>query len=132
MTRKSAQTNIVFDAASTIRNAIDATPLSRKNIHDLVPDIHIGRNQLQRVFKEITGMTVKHYRLQKRMEAARDILMTGISVKQVASKCGYKKQNNFTRDYKSVFLMTPLEWVRQHYANDITVIQIGTAKKVQF
>jgi AraC-like DNA-binding protein len=132
MTRKSAQTNIILDAASAIRNAIDATPLSRKNIHDLVPDIHIGRNQLQRAFKEITGMTAKHYRLLKRMEAARDILMTGVSVKQAASKCGYKKQNNFTRDYKYVFNMTPLEWVRQHYVIDITATQIGTIKKVQF
>lgn len=132
MTRKSAQKNIIFDAATTIRNAIDTTPLSRKNIHDLVPDIYIGRNQLQRAFKEITGMPVKHYRLLKRMEAARDILMTGISVKQVASKCGYKKQNNFTRDYKRVFNMTPLEWVRQYYVVDITATQIANEKKVQF
>lgn len=132
MTRKSAHTSIILDATTTIKNAIDATPLSRKNIHDLVPDIHIGRNQLQRAFKEITGMPIKRYRLLKRMEAARDILMTGISVKQVASKCGYKKQNNFTRDYKYIFNMTPLEWMRQHNAHDITVTQIGIEKKVQF
>jgi AraC-like DNA-binding protein len=115
MTRKSAQTKLNLEASITIRAAIDAKPLSRKSIHDLAPEIHIGRNQLQTAFKHITGTTVKHYRLQKRMEAARDILITGVTVKQVASKCGYKRQSNFTRDYKNVFGMTPMEWLRTHY-----------------
>ena len=118
MTSKPSSTDFIREAVIAIKNAIDANPLKRNSIKELVPDMHIGRNQLQNTFKQITGMTIRSYRLQKRMETARDLLASSeSSVKQVALKCGYRKQNNFTADFKLVFKITPAEWLRDHFAN---------------
>jgi len=121
MISKPSITDFTRDAVIAIKNAIDANPLKRKAAQELVPNIHIGRNQLQNTFKQISGMTIRSYRLQKRMEAARDMLALGeSSVKEVALKCGYRNQNNFTADYKLVFKMTPAEWLRDHF-DDVTL-----------
>ena len=113
MTRKISSSNYISSAADSVQQAIDNNPLSRKSISDLVPDLYVGRNQLQAEFKQLTGLTIKRYRLIKRMEAARDMLATGnVNVKEVAFQCGYKKQGNFTADFKSIYHQTPLEWLQ--------------------
>ena len=119
------------EATHTIREAIEANPLSRKSIQELAPGIYIGRNQLQTSFKELTGMTITHFRLCKRMEAAKDILTTGVTVKEASCSCGYKRQSNFTRDYKIIFGVPPMECVRNQYEHDIKVIAMEWLKKVQ-
>lgn len=132
MNKKLMPSGFVLDAVITIKQAIDQNPLKRESPHELAPSVHIGRNQLQNTFKEIAGMTLRSYRLQKRMEAARELLSTGdFNVKQVALQCGYKNQNNFTADFKLVFKMTPADWVRNN-CEDITNVLAHTFEKVQF
>ncbi|THU40810.1 helix-turn-helix transcriptional regulator [Niastella caeni] len=128
---KSPQAICNQEATLTIREAIEANPLSRKSIQELVPGIYIGRNQLQISFKQITGMTITHFRLCKRMEAARNILTTGVTVKEAAFTCGYKRQSNFSRDYKNVFGVPPMECIRNQYEQEMKVLSIDLLKKVQ-
>ena len=119
MSSKPSSTDFIRDAVIAIKNAIDANPISRDTIQELVPTIHIGRNQLQNTFKQVSGVAIRRYRLQKRMEVASQMLSTGEkSVKEVSIKCGYKKQNNFSADFKLVFKITPAEWMRDQF-NDI-------------
>lgn len=88
---------------------------------ELVPGLYIGRNQLQAEFKRLTNLTIKRYRLLKRMEAARHLLATGsVNVKEAAWRCGYKNQGNFTADFKHVFDQTPVEWLQQNVKGSIT------------
>jgi AraC-like DNA-binding protein len=131
MSIKSPQAIFNQEATHRIREAIEANPLSRKSIQELAPGIYIGRNQLQISFKQLTGMTIKHFMLCKRMEAAKSILTTGITVKEASSSCGYKRQSNFTRDYKIIFGVPPMECIRNHYEHDIKVIMMEMLKKVQ-
>jgi AraC-like DNA-binding protein len=115
MNNRPMPTNFIYDAVIAIKQSIDENPLQREAVHELEPTIHIGRNQLQHTFKEITGMTVRSYRLQKRMKAAKDMMATGeYSIKQIALECGYRNQNNFTADFKLVFKMAPSEWLEAH------------------
>ena len=121
MTRKVSSSDYISIAAHSVQQAIDKNPLSRKSISELVPDLYVGRNQLQSAFKQLTQLTIKRYRLIKRMEAARDLLATGnVTVKEVSVQCGYKTQGNFTADYKSIFHQTPLEWLQQNIRRNIT------------
>ncbi len=107
--------NVIYDAVIAIKRSIDEHPL-RRNVFE--PTIRIGRNQLQNTFKEITGMTMRRYRLQKRMTAAKDMMAVGEnSIKQIAYECGYKNQNNFTADFKLVFNMAPSEWMNENVAD---------------
>jgi AraC family transcriptional regulator, exoenzyme S synthesis regulatory protein ExsA len=108
--------NHIQQAALIVKQAIDNNPLSRLNINKLVPNVRVGRNQLQSAFKQLTSQTIKRYRLIKRMEAARNMLvMESESVKEVAFKCGYKNQGNFNTDFKNVYSKTPGEWMKENY-----------------
>lgn len=132
MTTKSMPASSAWDAVIAIKNAIDANPFQRTSIQELAPDIHIGRNQLQNTFKEITGLTIRTYRLQKRMEAASNLLSSGErSVKQIAWECGYRNQNNFTADFKLIFKITPAEWLHNHLDDNPNVTE-HSFQKVQF
>lgn len=103
----------VYDAAVAIKNAIDANPLSKKSPSELASEFHVNRNKLLPVFKELTGKTIKRYQLEKIMEAASKMLLSGMTVKEAAIECGYTGyQNNFTRGFKKVFQLGPEEWLR--------------------
>ena len=113
MTQQQPFKKLAQEAAIAIKMAIDTDPLKRISIPEMVNNVQIGRNRLQSAFRIMTGMTIKRYRLQKRMELARDLLATGgLNIKQVAFKCGYKNQSNFSTDYKVVFEIAPLDFVR--------------------
>ena len=121
MTRRLSSNNYISSVARSVQETIDKNPLSRNSINELVPDLYVGRNQLQAEFKQLTKQTIKRYRLIKRMEAARDMLATGhVNVKEVAFQCGYKKQGNFTADFKSIYHQTPLEWIQYNISRSIT------------
>ena len=116
MPRKNTPVSYIHIAALSVQQAIDKDPLSRRSLTELMPGIHVGRNQLQTAFKQLTKQTIKRYRLVKRMEAARDMLVTGSeSVKEVAFHCGYRNQGNFNTDFKNVFNKTPGEWLKKNY-----------------
>lgn len=122
MINRMTPTNFIHDAVMAIKQSIDKNPLQRNAVKKLEPTIHIGRNQLQNTFKEITGTTIRSYRLQKRMKAAKDMMATGEnSIKQIALECGYRNQNNFTADFKLVFKMAPREWMEEH-CNDTLIL----------
>jgi two-component system, response regulator YesN len=123
MTRRQSSKKIVYDAVLAVKNALDANPFTRKSITELTPDMYVGRNQFQIIFKAITGNTFRRYRLVKRMEAACELLAPGImSVKELATKCGYRRNpNNFSKDFKKVFKQSPEYWLQHHLIGHITV-----------
>ena len=129
MNDRTMPTNFIYYAVMAIKKTIDDNPFKRNAIQELEPGIHIGRNQLQHTFKEITGMTIRSYRVQKRMTVAKEMMTTGeSSIKQIALECGYKNQNNFTADFKLVFNMAPSEWMQEH-TNDIPHLHIIMSEK---
>ena len=123
--------NHVTVSVFAIKYAIDKKPISREPLKELAPDIHVGRNQLQTAFKEITGKTIRRYRLEKRMEAAATMLTVGdTSIKEVAIACGHMDcVANFSKLFKAIYKMSPEEWVRQHAAtNNIREINVPLKK----
>jgi AraC-like DNA-binding protein len=100
-------------AATSIRDAIIAKPLSKKTPSDFAAEYNVDRNKVLPVFKELTGTTIRRFQLEQSMKAASKMLLSGMSVKEVAIECGYTAyQNNFTRSFKKVFSMGPEEWLR--------------------
>jgi transcriptional regulator GlxA family with amidase domain len=122
--------NHVTVCVFAIKYAIDENPISRAPLKTLAPDIHVGRNQLQAAFKQITGKTIRRYRLEKRMEAAATMLLIGEdSIKEVAIACGHAECiSNFSKSFKAIHNMCPEEWVRQH-AHSNNIREMKTALK---
>ncbi len=101
-------------AAIAIRDAIIANPLSKKKPSQFATEFHLDRNKVLPAFKKLTGATIRRFQLERSMEVASKMLLSGKSIKEVAIDCGYADyQNNFTRSFRKVFGLGPEEWLRQ-------------------
>jgi AraC family transcriptional regulator of arabinose operon len=79
---------------------------------------HFGYNEkyLSHLFTGISGVSLKQYILQLRMEAAKFILTdTNNSVSEVAFQLGYKDCHNFMKSFKKIVGLTPTAF-RNAYA----------------
>jgi len=104
-------------AALAIKDAIDANPLAKRSPSELVSKHKTHRNKLLPAFRELTGKTIRAYQFEKLMEAASEMLLAGLSIKEVAIKCGFEDHpNNFSRGFKNVFNMGPVDWQRTNWS----------------
>lgn len=101
----------VLAAIAAVKDYIDMHRLERKTINELAIYGRINRIVLQKSFKEIYGKRIKKYQIEKRMEIACEMLKEDLlNKKEIAIKCGYSKQNNFSSDFRKVYNMSPTEW----------------------
>ena len=73
---------------------------------------HIGLNSryMLKIFKEQTGVLLKDYVLKIRMDKAKVLLMSDLTIEVVAKKCGYTSSHSFIRAFKRACGMTPGEF----------------------
>jgi AraC-like DNA-binding protein len=101
---------IVANAINIIKQYIEQHPLERIRIPDLTDMVCVGTNRLHGSFKEMEGKTIARFQLEKRMERAAIMLEESrLTVSEIAYRCGYREQANFTSDFKKVFHITPTE-----------------------
>jgi two-component system response regulator YesN len=97
-----------------VKGYIDQNPLERKSIEDFTDMAGINRKLLQRNFKQYYGITISEYQLQKKLETAAEMLEEGrLSKKQIAFRCGYHNQNNFSKAFRKQYNISPSNWQRQ-------------------
>lgn len=65
---------------------------------------------LLRQFKRATGLPPHAYRMNCRIELARQLLQQGMAVAQVALECGFFDQSHFHRHFKAMTTVTPKEY----------------------
>lgn len=116
MQKAKPTSKLVLETIFALKKEIDTNPLQRKSIPTLISDLQIGRNLLEKYFKEITGKTIIRYQLEKRMEAACALLVDdSMNIQQTAIHCGYRDQANFTTDFKKIYKQSPSAWQRKHF-----------------
>jgi AraC-like DNA-binding protein len=85
------------------------------NIEQLARMIGLNRTKLKEIFKETLGFTIYEYILERRMERAAELLVTGeYSIAQVAYEVGYEYPANFTAAFKRHFGRLPGTLKRRH------------------
>ena len=100
-------------AAIAIRDAIIANPFLKKTPLEFAKEYHVDRKILLPVFKDLTGTTIRRFHFEQLMKAAGDMLLSGMTVKEVAIICGYHHfLNNFTRGFRKYYKAAPEEWMR--------------------
>ena len=83
------------------------------NIPELARMIGLNRTKLKESFRETVGFTIYEYILQRRMERAAEMLISGeYGVAQVAYAVGYEHPGNFTAAFKRHFGQQPSTWKR--------------------
>lgn len=69
--------------------------------------------QARRLFRDSMGVGIKQYSRNRRLACAAERLRTGNEpIKAIAADVGYQRTGHFTRSFKELFFVTPLEFRR--------------------
>ena len=81
------------------------------SIEELSERVKLNRTTLQKLFKQMYGVTVFEYRTQVRMQESKNLLLgNSLSITEIAGICGYSNASKFSAAFKKSFGMTPKEW----------------------
>lgn len=72
--------------------------------------VNLSPSRLRHLFREETGMSLRQYQKQLRMQKARKLLEDSfLSVKQIMVETGISDRNAFTRSFRETFGNSPTE-----------------------
>lgn len=96
----------VQDACQIIEQGF-AQPIS---VEDLARKVHLSQRQFAELFRKQTGLSVKQYLIEKRMQQAWLLLhQTKLPIQAVAAAVGYEDQSAFANRFKAQFAKTPTQ-----------------------
>jgi two-component system response regulator YesN len=79
-------------------------------LQEIAPLVNLSPSRLRHIFKADTGVSLKQYQKQLRMQKARELLEDSfLSVKQIMIEIGIPDRNHFARSFKKTFGTTPTE-----------------------
>lgn len=98
-----------------VLESIRENPKKWWTVYELAEMCHITPDHLRRVFLAKTGMSPKHYiDKTKLMQAGNMLINTEISIKGIAEFFGYMDPYHFSRRFKDLFGISPLNYRKQH------------------
>ena len=99
------------EAIHKVAEYIDENHWQPLGLEGLAVIAGMSKYHFLRVFKEATGVTPHRYVLLKRIEAAKKILKTTeISVYEVSIRVGFKDECHFSRTFKNITQITPIQY----------------------
>jgi AraC-like DNA-binding protein len=105
----------VLDAVKSIKAHVDSNPFQYKTASALLENVsNPNRSCVEKAFKEVYSTGIKEYQVHMRLEASKQFLESGMTKKQIASKCYYSCQASFCRAFKKAFSLTPTEWLNMY------------------
>lgn len=84
------------------------------NPNELAQSLCMSPRQLNRKIMTITGESLPKYIMHIRMQHAKKLLDSdaNLSIAEVARRCGFNENSNFTRAFKSFYQLTPSQYRR--------------------
>jgi AraC family transcriptional regulator len=73
---------------------------------------HMSPSYFSTLFKQSTGLTPHQYVIHRRIERAKQLLLKGMSVAEVASHSGFSHQSHLNRHFKRLVGATPKAFLR--------------------
>ena len=78
------------------------------DLPQIADNVHLNQDYLTRIFRRETGVSVKSYIVNLRMEKARELLETSrLPIADVAYRVGYYNYTSFNRIFKKTFGVSP-------------------------
>lgn len=94
-----------------VRRIINSNLEKEISIEELASKVNLNRTTLQKVFKEIYGLTVNEYRTKARLQFAKNLLAsTDLSITEIAGRCGYANASKFSEVFKKNEGVLPKDW----------------------
>src|SRR5690349_1686807 len=78
--------------------------------------LHLSVRQLQRQFRRQLNRSPQDWLYDQRIKEAKQLLLSGQSVKAVALELGFRQSSHFCRRFKSQTSMTPSQFTTQNPA----------------
>lgn len=80
-------------------------------VEDLAAQAALSPSRFSACFKALIGLSPKAYlAMQRQAQAARLLLETGLSVQEIAFRCGYRSIPSFNKSFVRQFGCTPSTW----------------------
>jgi AraC-like DNA-binding protein len=76
----------------------------------------LSRSHFSHAFRTSTGLSPHNWLIRKRVEAAREMMLSQGSLCEIALACGFSDQSHLTRQFHRVTGATPRAWCRMHAA----------------
>lgn len=76
-------------------------------INDIVAAVNVSSAHLSRNFKQITGKTIVEFINTTKCELAQSLLLSGLSVTEVSSMCGFDSPSYFAKTFKKYIGTSP-------------------------
>lgn len=102
-------------AADKLKEYLDARIYYKTTLGSAAERLQTTEKYLIRVFREKYGDTPYAYLIQKRIEAAKELLcITELSVKEIAAKLAFSDSNYFSRTFKKYTGVSPVAYRMEH------------------
>lgn len=98
-----------------LRRTLISQPQKDWDIDSLSHSIGISRSHLQRLYKQIFGVTIKDDVISARIKRAMQLLSnTDMRIQEIAEQCGYNNESHFMRQFKVKCGMTAIQYRKQY------------------
>lgn len=91
----------------------ESHPQTNIDLRQLVKDLGLSVSTAQRQFKQDFKVTIMEYIRTQRLNRARDELLRGLSIGEVAYTAGYTHTSNFSLAFKKYFGVSPGDLVKR-------------------
>lgn len=99
-------------AVRVAKALLEARLAENVSLDELAEHCGLSRYHLLREFKRATGFPPHAWRTQMRIQAARRMLSSGMSITDVALETGFADQSHFSTTFKKVIGATPRQYQR--------------------
>jgi len=82
------------------------------DLKDVAQKVNMGYENFRKSFKKIFGDTPAHYRTDQKIKHAKLILLSGISIKEVAQMTGYSDVYSFSKQFTKNVGMSPGKFIK--------------------
>lgn len=86
---------------------------SRIRLADICRDTHHCKTLLCNTFKRVTGLSIMEYLNKIRIEKSKELMLSGLSVREAAELSGFDNQYYFSRVFKNTENKTPREFLKE-------------------
>ncbi|WP_153099748.1 AraC family transcriptional regulator [Paraburkholderia hayleyella] len=104
---RSTQMKLLSKELAQAKARIDAHPEVPVSLTELAAEAGLSRFHFLRAFKAATHLPPHAYRLQRQLQMARRLIMTGYTVLQASHLAGFADQSHLTRHFVSNYGLTP-------------------------